>query len=557
MGKNQHSKDQLHIRPTEWKQDHGGCKDKKRSPFAQLPLHCCFLSLQPFEQPVGTKDGAIFEVKNIIQYIKRFGVNPITGGKLEVSELMPLHFHRNAEGTIQCPVTYKEFTNHSHVVLNTVSGHVYSFDAVDQLNRKVKNWKDLTTSQPFKWVDIISIQNADEPAMREVSKFWYVENGQQEEVTAMIIDRDRKPEEKEGKEAKINMSASMARIYEEKQRLADEKAKEEGPKASDEQKATGKTGSAYYSAELALKQRKTNERYTDGKVAESFTSTAGPLRYKNDLRALTEEEELEEIYTAVRKKKAKGYVRITTSEGMLNVELHTDIVPRTTDNFLRLCDKDYFDGTVWHRLVQNFMLQGGDPTGTGRGGESAWEGGKAFRDEIDSRLSHQGPGILSMANSGKNQNRSQFFVTMKSCQHLDGKHSIFGRVVGGLQLLTVFNGWETDEKDRPTKEIKLIRTEVFKNPFREAAIEAAKKEEKQVEKVVDPVATWFSNRKDPMEDHKNRTSNVVGKYLTEALQPLPGEKRKAEELPAEEMEYAAIPHKPKKVRTSFDFSKVL
>merc|ERR1712039_488849 len=102
----------------------------------------------------------------------------------------------------------------------------------------------------------------------------------------------------------------------------------------------------------------------------------------------------------------------------------------------------------------------------------------------------------------------------------DNKHSVFGRVVGGLKLLDLFNSWDTDEKDKPVKDIMLIRTEVFKNPFKEVAAEAAKP---KVEKVVDPVATWFSNRRDPMEEHRNRHSGEVGKYLDAAPPPLPGE----------------------------------
>ncbi|CAE7343977.1 CYP65, partial [Symbiodinium pilosum] len=241
-------------------------------------------------------------------------------------------------------------------------------------------------------------------------------------------------------------------------------------------------------------------------------------------------------------------VRMVTSQGLLNLELHCDIAPRTSDNFLRLCEKGYYDNTIFHRLIRNFMLQGGDPTGTGRGGESGFEGGKQFKDEFDSRLVHQGPGVVSMANNGKNTNRSQFFVSLKSCEHLNNKHSVFGRVVGGLQLLDVFNNWETDPKDKPVKEIQLIRTEVFKNPFKETIEEMNKP---KVEKVIDPVATWFSNRKDPMQGHKNRNSTQVGKYLEEEL--LPGEKRR-KELPSEEMEYANIAQKSKKARTDFDFS---
>lgn len=289
-------------------------------------------------------------------------------------------------------------------------------------------------------------------------------------------------------------------------------------------------------------------------MAESFTSTSNPLRTQNPLRLLTDEEELQDIYEAVRKNKSKGYVRVVTSVGNLNLELHTDMVPRTTDNFLRLCEKDYYDNTIFHRLIQNFMLQGGDPTGTGKGGASAYEKGAAFRDEFDSRLTHQGGGVVSMANNGKNTNKSQFFLTLKSCQHLDNKHSVFGRVVGGVDLLKVFNDWETDEKDRPKKEIKLLRTEIFKNPFKEAIAEAAKP--KKEEKVVDPVATWFSNRRDPMEEHKQRHSMSVGKYLADLPAPVGGgqKKRDNEELPAEEVEYANIAQKHKRARTSFDFS---
>jgi len=550
MGKNQHSKDLLHIRPTEWAQDHGGFKDRKRSPFAKLPLHCCFLSLQPFEKPVGTRDGAVFDVLNIVPYIKKYRVHPVSGDRLEISELIPLHFHRTSEEKLQCPVTFKEFTNHSKVVMNAVSGHVYSAEAIEQLNKKVNNWKDLITSQPFTKADIITIQDPDDLMAREVSKFYFMAMGQQDVVTnsitnrAAIKDRD-KPKEQ------IRRTPAMERIYDEKRRLQEEKEKD--TERAEAAAASESTPSA--SSSGPVRQRQINERYTSGEVAESFTSTATPLRVKNELRLMTDEEDLQEIYGIVRKNKAKGYVRLITSEGMLNIELHANMVPRTTDNFLRLCEKGYLANTVFHRLVRNFCIQGGDPTGTGKGGESAFEGGKAFNDEFDSRLTHQGPGIVSMANSGKNTNKSQFFVSLKSCTHLDGKHSIFGRVVGGLQLLTVFNNWEVGEKDKPKKEISILRTEVFKNPFKDAIIEAAKP---KVEKVVNPSATWFSNRKDPMEAHKNRHSAEVGKYLEVApLPPLPGEKRKAlEELPPEEMEYVSVPQRSKRARTAFDFAAI-
>eukprot|EP00927_Polykrikos_kofoidii_P059568 TRINITY_DN54717_c0_g1_i1.p1 TRINITY_DN54717_c0_g1~~TRINITY_DN54717_c0_g1_i1.p1 ORF type:complete len:545 (-),score=99.59 TRINITY_DN54717_c0_g1_i1:90-1724(-) len=543
MGKNQHSKDLLHVRPTEWREDGRGYKNRKRSPWAKLPLDCCFLSLQPFDKPVGTRDGAIFCATFIVAYIKRFGKNPVTGGKLEVSDLIPMHFHRNGDGEIHCPVTHKVFTNSSHVAANAVSGHVYSFEAMQELNRKVKNFTDLITSQPFKWqTDVIILQDPNDTRLREVDHFYFMQQGQQDEVIEHITHRESE-ETRESRKEKVRMNPSIASIMNEKQRIADDKAKE----IADKDDVAALTDTV--ETDTDPRERKVNERYTSGEVAQSFTSSIKPLRTQNDLRYLTEEEELQEIYDAVRKTKTKGYVRLVTSQGALNVELHTDIVPRTTDNFLRLCEKDYYDGTVFHRLIRDFMMQGGDPTGTGKGGSSGFKGGTSFRDEFDSRLSHQGGGIVSMANNGKDTNRSQFFVTLKSCQHLDLKHSVFGRVVGGLELLKAFNGWGTDEKDRPLKEIKLIRTEIFKNPFKEAIAEAAKP---KVEKPVDPVATWFSNRKDPMEEHKNRHSTEVGKYLEAAPS---NRKREQDQMPEAEVEYANVAQKTKKIRTTFDFSK--
>lgn len=118
----------------------------------------------------------------------------------------------------------------------------------------------------------------------------------------------------------------------------------------------------------------------------------------------------------------------------MNIEVHCDIAPRTAWNFVTLCKQHYYDNTKFHRLIPGFVLQGGDPTGTGSGGESAF-GRVPFRDEFDSRLLHSTRGVLSMANAGANSNGSQFFITFKEAKHLDNKHSVFGRVAGGLAVL--------------------------------------------------------------------------------------------------------------------------
>ena len=139
---------------------------------------------------------------------------------------------------------------------------------------------------------------------------------------------------------------------------------------------------------------------------------------------------------------------------------------RTSWNFISLCQRGYYDETVFHRLVPGFMVQGGDPTGTGSGGESSW--GKPFRDEFDSRLQHDKRGVLSMANSGQNTNGSQFFVTFQAAAHLDLVHCVFGRVVGGAATLDRIEAIGADSKERPLAEIKLIKAVVFTNPIEEA-----------------------------------------------------------------------------------------
>ena len=123
-------------------------------------------------------------------------------------------------------------------------------------------------------------------------------------------------------------------------------------------------------------------------------------------------------------------VALVTSLGPMEVELYVKHAPKTCENFAGLAERGYYDNTTFHRVIKDFMAQGGDPTATGRGGESVW-GGK-FGDEIHPALKHTGAGILSMANAGPNTNGSQFFLTLAPTPWLDGKHTIFGRVCRGI-----------------------------------------------------------------------------------------------------------------------------
>lgn len=148
-------------------------------------------------------------------------------------------------------------------------------------------------------------------------------------------------------------------------------------------------------------------------------------------------------------------VTIETTMGQFVLELYWKHAPSTCRNFAELARRGYYNNTKFHRIIKDFMIQGGDPTGTGRGGASIY--GKEFDDEISNELKHTGAGILSMANSGPNTNGSQFFITLAPTQWLDGKHAIFGRVSSGMTVVQRIGLVECDNDDRPVDDVKIVQ----------------------------------------------------------------------------------------------------
>jgi peptidyl-prolyl cis-trans isomerase-like 1 len=145
--------------------------------------------------------------------------------------------------------------------------------------------------------------------------------------------------------------------------------------------------------------------------------------------------------------------------GKITVELYWEHAPKTCTNFAELSRRGYFDGIKFHRIIRDFMIQTGDPTGTGRGGASIY--GPTFEDEIHPDLKHTGAGIVSMANSGPNTNGSQFFITLAPAQWLDGKHAIFGRIQSGMGIVQRIGLVNTGNDDRPLDEVLI--TKAFPN----------------------------------------------------------------------------------------------
>ena len=142
---------------------------------------------------------------------------------------------------------------------------------------------------------------------------------------------------------------------------------------------------------------------------------------------------------------------IKTNMGTIEIELFADQTPKTVENFVGLAEKGYYNGIIFHRVIKDFMLQAGDPTGTGRGGASFW-GGK-FEDEFVSDLKHDTPGMLSMANAGPNTNGSQFFITLVPTPWLDGKHTVFGKVINGMDVVYAIGEVKTAAGDKPVDEV--------------------------------------------------------------------------------------------------------
>jgi cyclophilin family peptidyl-prolyl cis-trans isomerase len=143
-----------------------------------------------------------------------------------------------------------------------------------------------------------------------------------------------------------------------------------------------------------------------------------------------------------------------TSEGPIAVDLHDDDAPKTVQNFVKLARDGFYDGVIFHRVIPDFMIQGGDPTGTGSGGP-----GYQFDDEPNEHKVERG--ALAMANSGPNTNGSQFFiVTAEACPWLDGKHTVFGRVTSGMDVIDRIADKPRDARDRPRDEIRIERVEL-------------------------------------------------------------------------------------------------
>ena len=182
-------------------------------------------------------------------------------------------------------------------------------------------------------------------------------------------------------------------------------------------------------AACAERESAASKTQTITSVSPSVTSTLTPETKKDD--------------TIVK-------IKIETTLGTIDADLYEAEAPKTVENFLTLAKKGFYDGIIFHRVIPNFMIQTGDPTGTGMGGP-----GYQFKDEFSKKLRHDKPGMLSMANSGPNTNGSQFFITEVATPWLDDKHSVFGQVTGGMDVVLAIAKAPRDRQDKPVEKIAI------------------------------------------------------------------------------------------------------
>ncbi|CAE6456152.1 unnamed protein product [Rhizoctonia solani] len=477
-------------------------KQEGPHPGSRTPFDCCALSFQPFEFPVCARNadgtGTVFDLTNIIPWLKEHNnTHPHTNDPLKPSDLIKLHYGKNSSGSLIDPITMKPLSEHSHIVAIATTGNVFLADSVS----KFAGGRDLVADVAFKKEDVITLQ--DPHRITTLS------------IAAPVINVPKATED-----SKETPKADAAKPSKDEATAKTKKDLTEKPQAP-------------AVVNLKAKERAYNvSPFASGYTGASLTSTALDPMTKSDVAMFDDEELMFDDISKERTQKSqkknlasrRAYVRMVTNlGGSLNLELFCEKAPKTCYNFIMLAKSGKYDNCPFHRLIPGFMIQGGDPTGTGSGGQSYW--GTPFRDEFDMPKpeKHDSRGMLSMANKGLNSNGSQFFITFKATPHLDGKHTVFGKLVGGEDVLDAMESIpRVPGTEKPAKDIRITEVVIYQDPFEEYKARLARKlqhqsqsgdpnKKRRVETLEDSM-TWFGQKVG--EEQKGGTSQGgVGKYL--------------------------------------------
>ena len=333
----------MYMTANEWAWLYGGRRPDQRSldelaaRISRLPFNHCCLSLQPVSDPVCSSEGYIFERKNILDFINKFNCDPITGKKpFTEGDIISLKLEKSKENpdllnSFQCPVLLKTFTENSHIVAVKTTGNVFSHEAVEELNIKTKNYRDLLSDEPFTRKDIIVLQNPMQTDRLNPAQFYHFRNG----LKWMQEDQDKKNKIKKMDNVTKATLAELQSTYKDSEAFASTSIL---TKPKEEVKIRDEFNTALFST---------------GKASASFTSTAMDAVTKIEADVVSDD-----VYRYSQIKK-KGYASIETNLGIINIELYCQHAPKTCENFLKLSQKGYYDDTAFHRSIKNFMIQGG------------------------------------------------------------------------------------------------------------------------------------------------------------------------------------------------------
>ena len=264
----------------------------------------------------------------------------MTGEKLEAKQLIKINFHRNAKDEIHCPITFKVMTESSHIVAIRPSGNVYSYDAIERLNLKTNNFNDLLTNEPFTRQDIVTIQDPKDLNKFNIQSFAHLKNDWK------LDDEDEKARRADPtyylKAINHETAATLEQI-----RTAPSKEFQETSQTSIYGSKQVKTTSQQPSDANSM------ATYSTGRLAASFTSTSmDPVTVME--AAVRDENEIR--YNRIRNSKKKGYARLVTNLGVINIELDCDLCPQTCENFIKHCATKYYVGSKFHRSIKNFIV---------------------------------------------------------------------------------------------------------------------------------------------------------------------------------------------------------
>ena len=519
MGKKRHTQDKLWITYKELSLDWSGKKDTIINQERYLPFDFCSLSLSPFVDPVCDNEGNVYDNKYIIPYIAKYKKNPLNGTvPFSISNLTKLHFYKGKDNNYACPITLKEFNDNMKIVVIKETGNVFSYEAFNELNKKANNKKDLLNDVEFSWKNVIIINDPEKRKL--IMNFAFLHEENEVNFINNLVNNIEKDETAQN--ANVNLPSNYIKMLDDfNNDTSEEKIRKMQVIEMINNNDSINSNEDYYkeikgeyenllqkisqidndlldnkipinkikeslsiSSNCFIYYLKQTEKWktfykshnnllTNGKMALSLTSTEMNVDTKS-INVIPTDNELRTLYqNIVKSKQLKGYMSISTTLGDINIEILCDKAPLAAENFLELCQKGKYDNTPFHRLVKNFVIQGGDIKST-----SIY--GKPFVDEfsVGSSVSHNQKGILSMANSGKNTNTTQFFITLdeNKAGHLDGKHTIFGKVVGGLKVLDLMNSIGNDKDEKSLQEIKILKCKVMNNPFRDSIRELMWKE---------------------------------------------------------------------------------